>query len=419
MKTTKKLLSVLLALVLALSCAAVAFAEEPAAPWVRIPTSPEGLQKGDLWLDFSYLFAGRDDLTEEQEEQIAATLAIYNSAAWYIDFDAKRVMVESDNEELNGDQGASQSMVWIRCVREVGVEWVKVKQNTVGIRVGDYYLDKDVYYQVAAEKTYPKLISLWEKEYGYKIEDLSDEERASVLASIEQASATAGDMYWNRGFLYNPGGNLCVWCVGNMPAAIFFPFADSYVMIAAEAAQAALRQADEATVAASPWVRVTSSAEEAEEGGYYLDLSDPAAVMETFGMTQMPTDENLAMIRNGKWYADFGRSVVAGTITIEDEASAEEYEQVGAMFGFAYPDEMFTTMDYSESAALFALLKVKPVTQPEEPTTEPTTESTTQPTQPSNPQPSGGGSSNPFAAFLNAIRGFFNGIANFFKHLFR
>ena len=167
MKTTKKLLSVLLALVLALSCAAVAFAEEPGAPWVRIPTSPEGLQKGDLWLDFSYLYAGRDDLTEEQ---IAAALAVYNSAAWYIDFDARRVWVESDNEELNGDQGASQSMVWIHCVREVGVEWVKVKQNTVDIRVGDYYLDKDVYYQVAAEKTYPKLISVWEKDAGKSIE---------------------------------------------------------------------------------------------------------------------------------------------------------------------------------------------------------------------------------------------------------
>ena len=128
------------------------------------------------------------------------------------------------------------------------------------------------------------------------------------------------------------------------------------------------------------------------------------------------------MIRNGKWYADFNRSVVAGTLTIEDETGAEEYEQVGAMFGFAYPDEMFTTMDYPESAALFALLKVKPVTQPEEPTTEPTTEPatepTTQPTQPSNPQPSGG-RTNPFAGFLNAIRAFFNSVANFFRNLFR
>ena len=81
-------------------------------------------------------------------------------------------------------------------------------------------------------------------------------------------------MYWPRGFLYNPGGNLCVWCVANMPASIIFPFADSYVMIAAEAAQAALRQADAATVAASPWVSVASSIEDAEEGGYYLDFSD-------------------------------------------------------------------------------------------------------------------------------------------------
>lgn len=52
---------------------------------------------------------------------------------------------------------------------------------------------------------------------------------------------------------------------------------------------------------------------------------------------------------------------------------------------------------------------------PEEPATEPTT----QPTQPSNPQPSGGGSSNPFAGILNAIRSFFETVANFFRNLFR
>ncbi len=83
---------------------------------------------------------------------------------------------------------------------------------------------------------------------------------------------------------------------------------------------------------------------------------------------------------------------------------------------------MFTIMDYPESAALFALLKVKPVTQPEEPTTEPktepTTEPTTQPTQPGDPQPSGG-KTNPFNAILNAIRNFFQRIASFFKNLFR
>ena len=62
MKTSKKLLSVLLALVLALSCAALAFAEET-DPWVPIPTSPEGLQKGDLWLNFAYLYDGREDMT--------------------------------------------------------------------------------------------------------------------------------------------------------------------------------------------------------------------------------------------------------------------------------------------------------------------------------------------------------------------
>ena len=358
MKTGKKLLSVLLAVVMLLSLGSSALANSPVDEdgWMRVPTSPDGLQKGDLWLDFSYLFAGRDDLTEEQ---LAEAVEIYNSATWYINFDTKRVMVESDYEELNGDQGVNQSMVWIHCVREIGVEWVKVKQSTVGIKVGDYYLDKDVFYQTAAEKTYLKFISLWEKESGQQIEDLSEEERAEVLASIADASATAGDMYWFSGFLYNPGGNLCVWCVGNMPAVIFFPFADSYVMIAAEAAQEALRQADEETVAASKWVAVAASIEDAEEGGYYIDFTE-AAVMETFGLTEAPTEDTLAIFRNGEWYVDFERSVVAGTIVIDGGISEEENAQFKAMFGFSYPQNAFSTMEYPESEELFALLKYRP-----------------------------------------------------------
>ena len=62
MKKTRKLLSILLALIMALSLCTVAFAEgeepgDPAEPeivynWVPIPTSAEGLEKGAYYLDF-------------------------------------------------------------------------------------------------------------------------------------------------------------------------------------------------------------------------------------------------------------------------------------------------------------------------------------------------------------------------------
>ena len=361
MKTGKKLLSVLLAVVMLLSLGSFALANSPVDEdgWMRVPTSPDGLEDGDLWIDFTYLFS--ENATEEEK---AAALEYFNSGEWSVNIAEQLVKCENGPEDLNGVYSRSQEP-YILCIREVGVKWVKVKQSTVGIRIGDYYLDKDVYYQVAAEKTYTKLISVWEKESGQRIEDLSEEDRAVVLASIEETSVKAGDMYWQRGFLYNPGGNLCVWCVANMPAAFIFPFADSYIMIAAQAAQAALRQADEATVAAANWVCVASSIETVEkEGGYYLDLSDREAVAAAFGMEEAPSDETMAeivdMFNAGEWYADFDRSVVAGRIKISEGISEEENEQFEAMWGFTFPDDAFTTMDYPESAELFALLKYRP-----------------------------------------------------------
>ena len=81
MKTCKKLLSVLLAVVMLLSLGSFALANSPvdADGWMRVPTSPDGLQDGDLWVDFTYLLS--DQMTEEEQ---AAALARYNAGEWSV-----------------------------------------------------------------------------------------------------------------------------------------------------------------------------------------------------------------------------------------------------------------------------------------------------------------------------------------------
>ena len=141
MKTSKKLLSALLALVMLLSCGVAAFAA-PSYNWVQVPTSPAGLQKGDVWFNFSKLFTSNPLTAEEQ-----AQLARFNAADWYADFDALMVKCVSSDPDLNGEY--TNQHAWINCTEEVGVSWVPVSKTLADLQVGDYYIDVNVFYQTA------------------------------------------------------------------------------------------------------------------------------------------------------------------------------------------------------------------------------------------------------------------------------
>ena len=151
MKHTKKLLSVLLALAMLFSCAALASAEPDGYNWVEIPTSPDGLQTGDAYLEFTPEFVESNmDMIYDAEDVIREM----NRSTWYIDVE-KRLLkgsfsIEPEMEEGNymGDNCDPQYDVersvlyYNEAVREVGVEWEPVNL-TNDLHDGDWYMELD------------------------------------------------------------------------------------------------------------------------------------------------------------------------------------------------------------------------------------------------------------------------------------
>ena len=372
---TKKIISVLLALVMTLSLGAVAFAEDAANyNWVPVPTSPDGLQKGAVWFNFSKLFSA--NMTAEETAQLAR----FNSAVWYADFDALMVKCESSDPDLNGIY--TNQHAWINCTEEVGVSWVSVSKTLAGLQVGDYYIDRDVFYQTAEAGYFAIFSAQYAAEYDEPMP-------AATAAQLTAKCAELTDMqYQSDVFGYNPGGNQYHYQLNGMP----FPYARCMVgtgiadqmMVVVDALAASIRQVDAAALAASPWVKVAASADDAEEGGYYLDLTDTQALMAALGMTQAPSEEDMALITSGEWYADFNRGVVTGKII-------EPASLTGA-------DEDITVW-LPESEALFDMIKVKPASQPDDPDEQEQSES-------------------PFQSIMRKVVSFFLRVVEFIKKMF-
>ena len=369
MKTSKKLLSALLAIVMLLSCGVAAFAA-PSYNWVQVPTSPAGLQKGGVWFNFSKLFTSNPLTADEQ-----AQLARFNSADWYADFNALMVKCVSSDPDLNGEY--TNQHAWINCIEEVGVNWVPVSKTLAGLQVGDYYIDVNVFYQTAEAGYFTYFFAQYNAQY-------SDPMPAATAAQLHAKSAEITDMQFKSDvFAYNPGGNQYHYQLNGMP----FPYTRCMVepgiadqtMIVVDALAASIRQLDAATAAASPWVKVATSLENAEEGGYYIDFDDPA-VMSAMNVSN-PTPEDVAMVKGGEWYADFGRCVVCGKLT--EVINGETY--------FIWTEE---------SADLFRFVKVKPAA----PTEDPSEQENPQPQRPS---------------FWKSIASFFLRLVDFFKKLFK
>ena len=162
---TKKLLSVLLALIMALSLGVAAFADDDGYNWTPIPTSPVGLQDGDYYIDFT------DFLTLENENSdtpvdaatLALEIAVYNSGTWFFDYDAvalKGSMVvpaaytdsgEEETIDFTPEMGTAYILnPTFNVLHEVGATWTKMEKcqwadplnlETLGVVNGDKYVD--------------------------------------------------------------------------------------------------------------------------------------------------------------------------------------------------------------------------------------------------------------------------------------
>lgn len=402
MKTTKRILSVLLAVLMALSLGVTAIASDGADDgWRYVPTSPDGLEDGDIWFDFTYLFDGAT------EEETAAGLAYYNAGDWYVNMEEHLVKCVSDNN-LNGVYTRSQQP-YILCIREVGVSWVDVHKNPAGIQAGDYYIDEAVFRSFCNEEFTELFVAQAIRSYQAEHEGASptDEQisqaREAIAAQVED---TVVDMYWNEyTFSYNPHGTFYRYRFNMYPVPWAYYIVDyaiaQQMMVLVQALDASLRVADAAYVAASPWIKVASCIDDAEEGGYYIDFRDTDALMAAFQTAQTPSEEDIRMLESGEWYADLSRGVVTGKITQTSELPATAgIEGMDGDLSFWMP----------ESEALYSLLKIKPVTASDDPTGD---ETPTEHTQPDD------GSQNAGKSFMQRLADLFNKIVAFFRNLFR
>ena len=320
MKTSKKLLSVLLALVLALSCASLAFAQDFPDRWDPIPTSPEGLQKGDLYLLFDDNWC--QGVTQPGQGYAGLhTAECMTAGTWYVNLSTYRVKGTYTSLAAYTTSGTDETVtvepsgyIFGFAVKEVGVDWIPVKTSMEGLHDGDWYIDADVFLDLYID--YMIEVNSADDD---PTNDLTKEEwLASFQNEVGDGYAqTFLDEFRKNEFYVNPGGTL---------------YQYRYV---------------------SHYTNPETGAPETASYAYpYMDNDlDPMGAMLKAGVKQY-----------------------TAPVT---------------------PTEPMT-----------------------EPTTEPTTEPATQPTQPGDPQPSGG-KMNPFAAIANAIKAFFNTVANFFKHLFR
>ena len=157
--------------------------EDDGYRWVSIPTSSTGLQKGDLYLDFSD-FAGQID-----PENRIALLGDLKAGNWFVDIDAG--VLKGSYEVYVGGSGFMEERwifpdeskpILVSALCEAGVTWITLPYSADGLQNGDWYLDLDAFVDaVGRGKT--------------------EEEKAEVRNLLLQHVT----------FRYNPGGNAFVY----------------------------------------------------------------------------------------------------------------------------------------------------------------------------------------------------------------
>ena len=153
MKRTKKLLSVLLALVMLLSFGTLAFAEgeTPNYHWQPIPTSTAGLNVGDPYVDLSVYFSMMI-MSGTDPAQAAATQTALESGTWSADHDLKALQVtvtlpgEAEQTVIMGEE--TYDLIVKAYGANDNYNWAPLPLSADGLQSGDYYLDLEGYAQI-------------------------------------------------------------------------------------------------------------------------------------------------------------------------------------------------------------------------------------------------------------------------------
>ena len=121
--------------------------------WKPIPTSPAGLNKGDYWLDWTYVAQALDGDTTLTAAEL---LQIFNDGTYWLD-EAKADMkgtftISAGMAGLTEDEvtelkpGNYDTINFLRMsLTQVGLEWKPISLTGENLKDGDYYLDIEVY----------------------------------------------------------------------------------------------------------------------------------------------------------------------------------------------------------------------------------------------------------------------------------
>ncbi|MBQ7637679.1 MAG: hypothetical protein IJS90_02100 [Clostridia bacterium] len=142
----KKLLAVILAAIMLSALCVPAFAEDDGHNWIPLPTSDEGLEDGEYYIDmavFEALFGAEN----------AEFVDVYrNGQFWFepetlyfkeiITMPAELIGAEQDNVIELADFVENDGLEWLAyAIRECGEQWYPVATTTEGLSNGDWFID--------------------------------------------------------------------------------------------------------------------------------------------------------------------------------------------------------------------------------------------------------------------------------------
>lgn len=294
---TKKVLSLMLALLMALSLGITAFADGD-GNWVSIPCSPDGLADGECYLDWTpyWTYIAQNEDPPLPAGYAQAMTDIYNSGAWFIDYDVPALKGtitipaemtgtgEAETEEISADS------LLHAVINEVGAQWLPVSKTTAGLSDGDWYID------LSGDRSTIALTPEEITSLAHTVDDhlLYIDPDSRYLKYKVVFNGELGNWY-DVYYLPLIPQTLKYWD-GTLDLLDVFPivqFEDEY-----------------------NWTPIPTSPEGLENGEYYLDFT-----YDWNAWSPNVRQARLEMWNSGEWYVNHTKRMVKGSFTVPAEQS--------------------------------------------------------------------------------------------------